>query len=113
MPAVGKRLIRIKVGETIKADFLNESVDSINELVDWIVAPPAQINPADDPDLQNAKNQDDAGGDSADVFVEVERTFEEVIVFDQDDENYATIERIVTIHLQDGNGNNLKMRINN
>lgn len=116
MPATGRRLIRIKVGDQIKAEFLNESVDNINELVDLLVEPPAQINPADDPDLQNAKNEDETAegeGDSADVFVEQNRTTNEVIVFDQNDENYATIDRITTIELLNGLGESLKLRINN
>lgn len=115
MPATGRRLIRIKVGDPIKAEFLNESVDNINELVDLLVQPPMQIDPADDPDLQNAKKDDEfsGDGDSPDVFVEQTRTIDEVIVFDQNDENFATIDRIVTIELLNGLGETLKLRINN
>ncbi len=116
MPATGRKLIRIKVGDPIRAEFLNESVDNINELVDLLVDRPKQLDPADDPDLQNAKNEDDTflgEGDSPDVFVEQNRTIDEVIVFDQNDENFATIDRIVTIELLNGLGETLKMRINN
>lgn len=109
MPAVGKRLKIIKRGEKITADFLNESVDQVNELTDLLVKPPEQITPANDPELQI----EDPEADDIDTYIEQSRTVTEVQVDDQNEENYATIDRITTIELLNGNGESLKMRINN
>ena len=110
----GKRKLRIKRGQVIRADFLNDIAAGVDDLTEFLVIPPKQINPALDPSLQIAATEDDAAEvDETDTFIEQERTFEEVQVFDDNDVNFATIERITTISLVNGKGESFKMRINN
>ncbi len=110
----GKKQKRIKKGEIIRAVFLNEMAEGVDDLTSLLVTPPRHINSALDPEVQVAvADEEDAVADDIDTFIEQDRTFEEVQVFDDADENFATIERITTISLVNGRGESFKMRINN
>jgi len=112
MPGIKQK--RIKRGEVIRADFLNDIASGVDDVTDLFVTPPKQINPGLDPSLQIAATEDDADDpNDIDTFIEQDRTFEEVQVFDDTDTNFATIERITTISLVNGKGASFKMRINN
>ncbi len=111
MPGIKQK--RIKRGEVIRADFLNDMAEGIDDATDLLIAAPKHINEALEPALQIAAAEEDAEADDPDTFVEQERTFDEVQVFDDTDTNFATIERIVLISLVNGKGETLKMRINN
>lgn len=100
---------RIKRGEGIKATFLNKHSQGIDDLTDQAVQPPEQLKSTIPVDVQN----EDPDADDLDTYIEQARTISEVQVFDQNDENYATIERITTITFLNGRGKPLKLRINN
>ena len=109
----GQKQRRIKRGEVIRAEFLNDMAAGVDNVTDLLVTPPKHINTALNPDLQVAATEEDTAVDDSDTFVEQDRTFEEVQVFDDTDTNFATIERITTISLVNGKGESFKMRINN
>ena len=110
----GKKQDRIKKGEVIRADFLNEMAVGIDDITESLVIPPKHINSALEPEVQVAvADEVGAVADDIDTFIEQSRTFEEVQVFDDTDTNFATIERITTISLVNGKGESFKMRINN
>ncbi len=111
MPGIKQK--RIKRGEVIRADFLNEMAAGIDDATDLLISPPKHINTALEPALQIVATEDDTEVDDTDTFIEQSRTFDEVQVFDDTDTNFATIERIITISLVNGRGESFKMRINN
>lgn len=100
---------RISRGDKIRAEFLNNIAIGVDDLSRFDVRPPKQILEALPVDLQIEDPETEGLG----TYIEQGRTIDEVTVYDQNDENYATIERITTIELQNGLGETLKLRINN
>lgn len=98
----------IKRKEKIRAEFLNELVDGVNSL-DEAIKPPTQT---DEPPNKEITDEDsDFVPDNA--FTEIGRTTTTVQVFDQNEENYADIERIETITFQNADGETLQLIFNN
>lgn len=93
---------RIKKGELITAQYLNQLGDSINSLVGPINEP-KQINKPVAPEVQNEDTETVAPSD----YVEQERTVETV------DISGVEIDRIVTVSLKNANGEFLKFVFDN
>lgn len=100
---------RISRGEAIRAKFLNNIAIGVDDLSRFDVRPPEQLLDALPVDLQI----EDPDTEGLGTYIEQGRTIDEVLVYDQNDENYAAVERIVTIELLNGLGDTLKLRINN
>jgi hypothetical protein len=96
---------RIKKGDPITARFLNDLRDGVEENRKS-VKPPRQRNappPADVP----------VEAEDPETFIETTRTTSEVQVFDDEDTNYALIDRFETVSFENGLGETLKLKFKN
>ena len=98
----------IKKYDPIKAEFLNELVEGVNSL-DKAIEPPRQT---DKPPSQEV-TQENPDFVPKSAYSETERTTSTVQVFDQNNENYAEIERIEAITFLNGYGEEIKLVFNN
>lgn len=89
-------LRRWRIGERVTARMLNEMTEAINGNTAAIAAP-----------------RDRSESSSEIEYNETERETSEVQVFDQNEENYATIERIDSITLQNDAGDTLTLNFEN
>ena len=113
MSGIGNRqLERIQVGARIRAEWLNATVDQVNQNT-AVIRPPRQrnaprANPASDPrsreksELQDgdAAEQVDAPSLSAETWGELERETSTVRIFQDGDtssDNYVDVERVESI----------------
>lgn len=99
---------RINRGEVITAKYLNEIGDSVNRLL-GPVNPPSQVNKPPAGDVQNEQPE----AVSPDDYVEQSRSVESVQVFDQNETNYALIDRIRTVSFVNGKDKSIKLVFNN
>jgi len=104
---------RIQRGQVIKASFLNDMAENIDDLTREFASRPKQVLEASPAEAQNEAAIDgDAVADPA-AYVEQSRTISTVQVFDQNDENYAEVDRIETVTLQNAHGETLVLQFNN
>lgn len=99
---------RIKKGEIIKARFLNDMAEGIDNL-QRAIKPPTQINKPTAGDVQN----EDPETEPPSTFIESGRTTTTVQVFDQNETNYAEVERIETVTFTNNNGESIKLKFDN
>jgi hypothetical protein len=104
---------RWKKGNPLTAKRLNESVDSINKLKSLAIDGPKQEADAAPPDVQQAAAEDETTPVASNVYTETSRTVSSVQIFDQNDTNYALIDRIESITLQNSEGDTLILQFNN
>ncbi len=106
MPPGGtkKPLDLIRKGEIIKATFLNNVVKDVNALTGRAVQLPKQIN---------EPNPESADSIAPSDFVEASRGVEGVQIFDQNETNYALIDRMTRIQFENSNGEKLVLIFNN
>jgi hypothetical protein len=107
-----KPIDKIKKGNEITAKYLNTLGDSINDLQAAFQGP-KQLNEPPPAAVQNQTETDDDEPASPNTYVETNRTTTTVQIFDQNDENYAEIERIETISFANSEGETLTLRFNN
>ncbi len=95
------RVEKIKPGDGITAKFLNKLGDGVNSH-DEGVNPPQSVQ----------EGVPEAADEPVPVFeyIEQSRTVVQVQIFDQNDENYALIDRIETVTLQNSEGEMLRLR---
>lgn len=98
MPRNTDILRRIQVGDVITAKLLNEITDAINRNTAAVAAP---------------RDRDESRSANQTTYTETERTTSSVQIFDQNEENYATIERIESITLQSDAGDILTLNFEN
>ena len=105
---------KVKKGEVITARYLNKVGGKVNDL-EKSISPPKQKNPPTSSEVQNQTAEDDTAEETAppSTFVETGRTISTVQVFDQDDTNYAEVDRIETITFVNGNGETLSLQFTN
>ena len=103
-----RKLARIDKGKVIRAQFLNDMAEGIDTLNAESVAPPKQVNEPPPPSNDPAISVVELG-----VFIEQSRTVSEVQIFDQNDENFALIDRIETVTFKNGLGETLTLAFNN
>ena len=106
MPALKgqrQRLDRIRKKELIKASFLNSLADGVDHLTAKAVALPKQRNNPNPEDPVTAPTD----------FVESSRTVEEVQIFDQNQTNYALIDRMTRVDFTNKEGETLVLVFNN
>ena len=99
----GNPNVRIRKGQIITARFLNNMADNIDELISDGVTPPKQLNGPASPEQQN----EDAETDPPGAFIETERSTTEVQVFDQEETNYALIDRFEQVQFRRDDGETL------
>jgi len=99
---------RIKKGQKIKADYLNQIGSKVNELVKAIQPPRQKDKPAP-PEV----TAEDSGSEPEYSFIEQTRTETTIQVFDQNSENYAEVDRIQSMTFQNGRGETLRLVFNN
>ena len=99
---------KIKKGDPIKASFLNELGEGVNKL-DELIHSPQQTDELPPPDVSD--QYPDAVPDY--VFGEISRSTSTVQVFDQNEENYAEIERIESITFKNDKGEILRLDFTN
>jgi hypothetical protein len=100
---------RISKGEPITAKRLNDYGDGVNELKRESIGKAKQIDDPVDTDVQRNAGEEEAEVEAADEFIETSRTTSLVQVFDQDDVNYAEVERIESIIFTNTDGKVLKL----
>ena len=105
---------KVRNGEVITARYLNKIGSRVNDR-EKAIAAPRQKNPPTSPEVQNQAAEDDTAGEVTPptTFVETGRTISTVQVFDQDDTNYAEVQRIETINFVNGNGETLSLQFAN
>ena len=105
---------RIRRGEPITAKRLNEYGDSINEIKREIFSGPQQ-NDEDTapPEVQAEASEEEGETVSSSNYIESSRLVSQIQVFDQDDVNYATIDRIEKITFTNGDGESITLTFNN
>ena len=101
-----RRIPPINKGQTITAERLNDYGEGINKLNDLVFNLPRAI---DDPGEAQAEGETE----DPSVYVESSRTTSLVQVFDDEGTNYAEVDRIETITLVNGDGEELKLQFNN
>lgn len=94
---------RINKGEVITAKFLNNMAENVRILADEGIKPPHQLNQPADGDQQNQ----DEDAEPVEAFIESRRDTSSVTVYDQNEENYATIQRIDRVEFTNGLGETL------
>ena len=99
-----QRLDRIRKNDIIKADFLNSMASGVDFLTAKAVALPKQINEPN-PNASDAIAPAD--------FVESSRAVEEVQIFDQNQTNYALIDRMTRVEFGNSEGETLVLIFNN
>ena len=104
---------RIVKGGIIRARFLNDMAEGVDILTREFAAGPKQVVPASPADAQNQAAEDSGTVTDPSVYAESGRTTSTVQVFDQNDENYAEVDRIETVTLQNGLGDTLVLQFNN
>jgi hypothetical protein len=106
-------LSRQKKGAVIRAAFLNDIAGRVDDLALKFVDGPKQVVPSAPAGVQNeaALEEDEIIG--AEVFIETSRATDLVQVFDQNDENYAEIDRISEVVLQKDDGTTIILRFTN
>ena len=97
----------IDKGQVITARRLNDYGSGINELNRKAFSPPRQITDQVDPEVPI----EEAAGPQN--FIETGRITSEVQVFDQDDTNYALIDRIESITFTNSDGVTLTLQFAN
>lgn len=102
-------LVKIRQGQIITADYLNQMATGINSLLDRPVIPPVQRNKPPPPELQNV----DSEAESLSAYIESSRSTSTVQVFDQNEENYAEVERIDSVSLLNGYGQEIRLVFKN
>jgi len=105
---------KVKKGEVITARYLNKIGRRVNDL-EASVSSPKQKNPPASSAVQNQAAEDDTAEEvtAPTTFVETDRTISTVQVFDDEDTNYAEVERIETINFVNGNGETLSLQFAN
>ncbi len=104
---------RIQKGQIITAGFLNDMAGGVDDLTREFASRPKQVLPASPPETQNRAAQDGDAVTNPAAYIEAWRTTSTVQVFDQDETNYAEVERIETVTLQNGLGDTLILQFNN
>lgn len=104
---------RIKRGNIIKASFLNEVVDDVNDLTREFADRPKQVLDASPGEVQNEAAKEDDDIVDPNSYIEIGRETSSIQVYDQNDENYAEVTRIEIVTLQNGNGETLTLQFNN
>lgn len=100
---------RIRRGEIITARMLNNHAKNLDFLKQQIVNPPRERDAPPPPDVQN---EDPATG-SPNTYTETVRQTSEVQIFDQNEENYALIDRIDQATFQNPDGDTITLVFNN
>lgn len=100
----------LEPGDPITARFLNNHSLHIYSLEERaVLLPPQQRNKPAAPEVQN----EDAEAVAPTTFVETSRTVSTVQVFDQNQTNYAEVERVETINFTNAAGETLSLKFNN
>ncbi len=106
-------IARIRKGQQIKAEYLNQIGSKVNDLVKAI-QPPRQKDKPVDPLVSNASlDSGDTIPEPDYSFVEQTRAVSTIQVFDQNSDNYAEIDRIESMTFQNGRGETLRLVFNN
>jgi hypothetical protein len=102
-----KKLEKWEKGDPLTALRLNEFTDNINKANDLLFEPPRQ---ADEPsDAEVPADEQETSND----YIESSRIVSQVQVFDQNEVNYALIDRIDKIVFTNGDGDTLTLTFNN
>lgn len=102
----------IRKGDLITARQLNEYGDGINTINKKSVASPSQQDSQANLDVQIEAAEEEAEINTSN-FVESSRTTIQVQIFDQNETNYALIDRIETITFVNGAGETLTLEFAN
>lgn len=100
-----RRLGRQKRGKVIRATFLNDIAEDVDDLNDEYLRRPTDNENPLPPAVQDA----DADAPTASNYVESSRSTSTVQVFDQNDENYAEVQRIEQITFINSEGDVLTL----
>jgi len=104
---------RIQKGGVIRATFLNDMAEGIDDLNREFASRPKQVIQAAPPEAQNQSAQDDDEVTDPATYIESGRTSSTVQVFDQNEENYAEVDRIETVSFQNALGDTITLQFNN
>ncbi len=105
MPA--NLISRIKKGDAITDKRLNQYGDGVNDLNRKAVDAPRQADNPSDPEIPLEESQ------TPQTYIESSRVTSQVQVFDQNDENYATVDRIDSITFTNSDGETLTLQFSN
>jgi len=104
---------RIQKGQIITAGFLNDMAGGVDDLTREFASRPKQVLQASPAEVQNEAAEGDDEVTDPSVYIEQSRTTSSVTVYDQNEENYAEVDRIETVTLQNELGETLVLQFNN
>jgi hypothetical protein len=104
----------INKGEIITAERLNKYGDGVNQLNRNIFLRPNSLEDEIAPEVQAETLEDETAEPvTTDNFIETSRTISQVQIFDQNDTNYALIDRIESITFTNAAGSTITLTFNN
>ena len=106
-------LPRIQKGKIIRASFLNDMAQGVDDLREEFISSPRQVEAPAPAEVQNESAEDAAEVVSPTTYIETSRSTSTVQVYDQNDTNYAEVSRIETVTLTNSLGESLVLKFNN